>query len=208
MKCLSLSILFTFLKDQEDSDEHAKTYAHLSEGCPVCHENLQWLALVIKTTAEDKSFEFSEETIAALVARLKEQAAPAQRLIRQYIARLIFDTGVLPQPAYGRLTKEEFVIRHALYRAEGYDIDLRFELSYETNDEQLIGRVLWKRQDATKIVNFMVELLQDGSLISATNTNLRGTFKFENLMLKSYDMKISIPEGEINLERVQTARSV
>src|SRR5262245_47092090 len=99
MECLSLSILFTFLKDQEDSNEHAKTYAHLCSGCPVCHENLQWLALVIKTAAEDRSFDFSEEKLLAIVARFKEQVAAGLQPIRQYIAKLIFDSGIPLQPA-------------------------------------------------------------------------------------------------------------
>src|SRR5262249_10092342 len=108
MECLSWVQLLKYLQGQINNNEHVIISSHLFllKGCPVCHENLQWLEKVISTVAEDESFEFSEETITAIVAWFKEnkQGATAQRPIRQYIARLIFDTGVLPKPVYGRLT--------------------------------------------------------------------------------------------------------
>jgi hypothetical protein len=208
MKCLSLFVLFKYLKDQEDSGERAIIFAHLSTGCQACHEKLQWLEMTISTAAADQSFEFSEETIIAIVARFKQQAASGLRPIRQYIARLIFDSGIPLQLAEARLNKEKPLVRRMLYNAEGYDIDLKFTWSNKSNDERLAGQILSERCDAIEPTQFKVELLQHASVISATTTDKHGVFKFDRLMPGTYDLKVSVPNGEINLERVPTARAL
>ena len=208
MKCLSLVKLLNYLQNPAENRERNRVDAHLATGCQVCNENLKWVEMVISITAEDRSFEFSEETIAAIVAQFKERAAAGLRPIRQYIAELIFDSGLLPQFAGGRPDSEEPTGRRALYHAEGYDIDLRFVLSDENNDERLIGQVRPEQWDTPELAPFKVQLIQDGSVISAANTDGRGVFKFAHLISGIYDMKVSVPDGEINLERVPTARAL
>lgn len=208
MKCLSLAKLFNYLQKPAYNGECARIYTHLSTQCQGCMENLHWLELVISSAAQDRSFEYSEETLATIVARFKEQTAIGLRPSRQYIAKLIFDSGLLPQLVDARSDSDESAGRQALYHAEGYDIDLRFDLSREHNDEQLIGQVLPEHCDAPELPQFKVQLLQHGSVISATNTDVQGEFIFTQLMSGMYDLKVSVPAGEINLERVPTARAL
>src|SRR5262249_11853362 len=159
-------------------------------------ENLQWLDTVITLTAQDRSFEFPEATIAAIVAQFRQLTATEVRPIRQLVARLIFDSLLPQQFADLRSASAGAAGLSGLYQAEGYHIDLRFELSDENNDEQLIGQVLPEQWDATELTQFKVQLLQHGSVISATNTNARGVFKFPQLMSGTYDLKVSVPDGE------------
>lgn len=208
MKCLTLAKLLNYLQNPADNRERAGISLHLSAGCRVCNENLQWLEVVISSAARDQSFEFPEETIAAIVARFKQQTAAGLRPIRQYIARLIFDSGTLPQLAGARMPSKKAARRQALYQAEGYDIDLIFLFSAEHNDEQLTGQVVPEHGDATELTPFKVELLQHDSVISATNTDKHGVFEFSQLISGTYDLKVFVPDGEIKLERVSTARAL
>src|SRR5262245_17955285 len=83
MKCLSLALLFYYLQKPANNHECARIYAHLSTGCQVCHGNLKWLDLVISSAAQDRSFEYSEETLAGILAPLKEQIAAGLLRIEQ-----------------------------------------------------------------------------------------------------------------------------
>jgi hypothetical protein len=215
MECLSLSILLKHLQDQDDNGEHVVIYAHLSTGCQVCHENLQWLNKVITLAAEDKSFEFSEETLAAIVTRLKEQVAIDLQIkeqkpiglqpIRRFFAELIFDSGGLPQLVEARLRSKEPLVRRTLYQAEGYNIDLKFTWSNKSNDERLDGQVLLKDCGVTTPAQVKVELLQQGSVVFSATTDEYGVFECYRLTPGTYEMKIIVPDGEINLTRVSTA---
>src|SRR5262249_10112186 len=190
MACPALSKLILYLQNREARSEHTEIYEHLSTRCPDCFEklpwiekvlaevtkhrllrlsveNLRWLEAILATVVDDSSFEFSEEAITVIVAQFKEQAAPTQRSIRQYIAELIFEKVLLPQFADTRPHSEEVSGRRALYHAEGYDIDLRFVLD-KNNGERLIGQVRPDHWDTPELPQFKVQLLQRGSLISAT----------------------------------------
>jgi hypothetical protein len=205
--CLTLSLLLKYQQGQETSSQHVMVYAHLATGCRICHENQRWLDLVINAAASDRSFDFSEETLAAIITKFKKQYAARQQPIRQYFAELIFERLLTPQFADTRPQSEEVSGRRALYHAAGYDIDLRFVLD-KNNGERMIGQVRPDHWDTPDLPTFKVELLQDGSVVSAMNTNGRGRFIFAQLISGTYDLKVSVPEGEINLERVPTARSL
>ena len=207
MECLSLNKLFTYLQNPTQIRGRGRIDEHLSSGCPLCNQNLQWLEMVTTAAAEDRSFDFPEETIAAVVADFKARTAPHVLPIGQRIARLVFDSFLSPQLADVRSAATATAGRQVLYHTEGYHIDLRFELSDDNNDEQLIGQVLPERWDATELTQFKVQLLQGGSVVSATSTNAHGVFKIAPLVSGTYDLKVSVPDGEINLERVPTARS-
>jgi hypothetical protein len=238
MECCSLKALLNYAQDTLDSTDRAAIYTHVfaCKGCgeklQLLLENLQLWQAIRRLAAEDQSFEFSEEVISAIVswfksasagaqsleiseetivaiaAQLKQQTAAGLQPIRQFFARLIFDTGVLPEFAYERDPSNKIVRRSELFQAEGYDIDLLFIFYKTTNNERVAGQVVPEQGAAVVPTPFKVELLQQGSVISATNTNQYGFFKFTRLVADTYDLKISVPEGEINLERVQTARAM
>lgn len=205
MKCLSLISLYNYLQDPQRLNDGSKVATHLSSGCPVCHRNLQWLESVALSASEDRSFEFPEATIAAVVARFKEWTV-TRTPVRQRIAQLVFDSLNLPQLADVRSASVGTGARQMLYHADGYDIDLRFELSDETDEERLIGQVLPEDWDATELSQFKIQLLQGDAVVSATNTNAHGVFKIAQLASGIYDLKVSVPEAEINIEQVATAR--
>jgi hypothetical protein len=207
MKCLSLISLYYYLQNPRRLIEGSRIAAHLSSGCPVCNHNLQWLEGVTLSASEDRSFDFPEATIAAVVARFKEWTV-TRTPIRQRIAQLVFDSLNLPQLADVRSGSVGMGARQMLYHADGYDIDLRFELSDETDEERLIGQVLPEHWDATELSQFKIQLLQDNAVVSATNTNAHGVFKIAQLASGVYDLKVSVPEAEINIEQVASARAM
>src|SRR5262245_30206371 len=116
MECLSLNKLFTYLQNRAQIRGQARIEAHLSSGCPTCNENLRWLEIVTTTTAEDRSFNFSDETIAAIVTQFKTQTAADVLPLRQRIARLVFDSFLSPQFTDARSAAAAALNRQVLYQ--------------------------------------------------------------------------------------------
>lgn len=202
MNCLSLEELLEYLHGAGAEAERAARAAHLETGCPQCLENQRWLLAVERLAAADDSITFPEQVIARVVSEFRKQAA-ARPPLRQLFVQLIFDS-LFPQrlapvrTAPGSETPA--ISRQVLYRAEGYDIDLRFERSDETED--LIGQVqAGHRAPASPLP---VQLWRDNEQTFSTQTNARGIFRFTGIPAGSYQLKIQVPEGEISIPQMTT----
>src|SRR5262249_29974566 len=101
--------------------------------------------------------------------------------------------------------REEDTGRESLYRAAGYDIDLKFVLLDDNNKERLIGQILSEQETGTEPTQFKVQLLRHGSVVDTTNADDTGEFMFAQLISGTYDLKVFVRDGEINIERVPTA---
>ncbi len=210
MKCPSLAKLLDCLQGQLPADEHSTVLAHLSSGCPDCRENHVWLEDVLRLASEDKSFEYSEETIEQIVTYFKARPAAPSPSLRQFFARLIFDSFAPYQMADVRSDMAGGPAvsgRQMLFQAQGYDIDLRFEKAEDSADEELIGQVLFGKQSASGLDHLSAHLFKGEAEIDQVKTDARGIFKFARVPAGVYNLKIKVPEGEINICEVATART-
>lgn len=209
MACIELTKLLMYQRGEGSVLERTHISAHLLSNCVSCNQSIDWLQKIESSMATDHSFDFPESVIALAVTRFREWTgtAAATAPIRQFFAKLLFDSFEVSQLADVRSSAGAASSRQMLYRSDGYDIDLRFELSPENNTEQLIGQVLPESWDATELLQFRVQLLQNGTVVSATHTNARGIFTIVPLTSGTYDLRVSVPDGEINLEKVPTARA-
>jgi hypothetical protein len=207
MGCPSLNQLFDFARERMSAPERETIMTHLATGCPRCQENQRWLAEVLRLTAEDKSFDFPEEVIARVVAWMRPRPVEDRMPLGKLIAQLVFDSLRTPQLAGVRaeLTTEG-AGRQMLYRADGYDIDLRFEQTEDGEAEELIGQILPEEKPATTD-EFTVWLLRDQAEIGRAQTDARGIFKFERIPSGLYDLRIEASGVEINISQVGSARA-
>jgi len=210
MKCPSLIKLLDCLQGRLPADDRSAVLAHLSSGCPGCRENHGWLEEVLRLASEDKSFEYPEETIQQVVSYFKTRPAASSPSLRQFFARLIFDSFTPFQMADVRsdLASSPAVAgRQMLFQAEGYDIDLRFEQADDSADEELIGQVLSGKQSPAGLDLLSAHLLKDEAEIDYVKTDARGIFKFARVPAGVYNLKIQVPEGEINICEIATAHA-
>jgi len=210
MNCPSLISLLDFLQGQLPADERSAVLAHLSSGCPSCRDNQRWLEEVLRLVFEDKSFEYSEETIQQVVSNFKARSATSSPTAPQFFARLIFDSFTSNQLVDVRsdLAGTLWVSgRQMLFHAAGYDIDLRFEQAEDSDDEELIGQILSEKQLPAGFGRLSAHLIKGEAEIDNVKTDERGIFKFARVPAGVYNLKIQVPEGEINILEVATAHS-
>lgn len=208
MGCPDLNTLADFAHGLLPDPARSEIASHLTNGCPMCQEHQTWLMTVANLTATDHSFDFPEWVIRRIVTQFEAAAVTPLAQLRQFVARLVFDS--FAAHSLSEVRSEAVSLangRQVLYQAEGYDIDLRFEPAETGEQEELIGQVLSQQPPGTEIAPFSIQLLQDGNTINQTVTNSRGIFKLTQIASGAYDLKISVPEGEINISPLTTARA-
>ena len=208
MGCPNLNNLADYARGLLSGDESGAIASHLSSGCQPCREQHTWLSDVARVTTQDHSFEYPEWIIKRVVAQFEAQSVTSLIKIRQFFAQLIFDSlnpNQLADMRSGMAGMGKAAGRQTLYQAEGYDIDLRFEQSEGTNIEELIGQILPEQASGIELAGINVWLIKNNRAISQARTNTRGIFKFMGVVSGTYDLKISAPEGEINIQELTTA---
>jgi len=210
MKCPTLDELFDSLNGQLPPHVRAEVDSHLEAGCLDCQEQHELLTTTLQVASDDKSFEFSPEAISRAVSYFKEQTVEDTKPLGQILARLIFDSLMPSQLAPVRSGLLESIApagRQVLYNAGSYDVDLRFERGEDTNDEDLIGQILPDNRLPSNIDGMAVQLLQDEIEVAHAHANKRGVFIFLRIASGIYELKIRVPDGEITINRVQTAQA-
>ena len=208
MGCPDLNLLADFARGVLAEPARSEVASHLTSECSSCQANQAWLTTVSNLTATDHSFDFPEWVIRRAVTQFEAGAVTPLAQLRQLVARLMFDS--LATPSLAAVRSEATYMpsgRQVLYQAEGYDIDLRFEPADEGEQEELIGQILSQQLHGTELAPLSIQLWKDGQAINQTSTNARGIFKLANIASGSYDLKISVPEGEINISPLATARA-
>jgi hypothetical protein len=209
--CPSLERLLQFLHGEILKEERAAVERHLAEGCRHCEEEQSWLAAVLDLTASDHSFEFSDDVIDRTVERFTA-AFPRPSLLDRVRASLTFDSyqmqpllGLRNGPAAQGTPAE----RQMLFQTDSYNVDLRFEAVQvaqgDGDFENLIGQIL-PATESQEFIVFTVRLIRDGVEVGQAVTNEHGMFKFNRIPSGVYRLQVAVPEGEILLEDVRSAR--
>jgi hypothetical protein len=191
-------------------EERAAVHAHFSSGCPHCREDQSWLEEALRLASEDKLFEYPEETIQQVISYFTTRPEDPALSLRQFFARLIFDSFTPYQMADVRLDLAggaAYAGRQMLFHAEGYDIDLRFEQAEDSTDTELIGQILSEKRTPMELDQRSARLLKGEAEIDSVKTNVRGIFRFARVQAGVYNIKIQVPEGEINIYEVAAVRA-
>jgi hypothetical protein len=214
MNCPPLNGLLDYSQQVLPQNERAGIESHLVTGCRQCAENLHWLSEVAWLTAQDRSFDFAEETLRGLTVWFQEQTVRPPRTLRRLVARLVFDS-LLPQqlaPVRSETHHPDVAPlaagRQMLFQADGYDVDLRFEAIEDLATEDLLGQVLPQEAALPDIAGARVALCQAEQELQRAQTDQRGLFRFAQVPSGVYELKIQVSEGEIELNHVPTARAV
>lgn len=158
----------------------------------------------------DDSFEFPEEIIQQVLTQFKSQPLTAQSPVRQLLARLVFDSFAPRHFAEIRADTaigDDVAGRQMLFRAEEYDIDLKCEQSSDYEVEVMFGQIVPQSERRPDMNDLTVALMQGDAIINRVRTDSRGNFRFERIISGNYDLKIQVPEGEINIHDVVTTRA-
>ena len=206
MRCATLEDLLALIRGTMDAGPKSALQAHMSSGCRTCAENHRWLTETLAATAEDDSFDFSEETIAWSVAQFKAASASAPSKM-QILARLVFDNLLLTRTVEVRSMAAPAVSRQMLYQAGGYDVDLRVEQFEAASAVLIMGQIVGTAKKPGELAGLSVELMRHDSGFGQedkkqTETDARGMFRLRDVTPGEYDIVIHVPEGDLSINAI------
>ncbi len=201
MACVPLDDLLALIRGTIEAGTKALVEAHMSSGCVTCAENYRWLTAMLSVTAEDNSFDFSEEAIQWSVAQFKAASA-AMPSKKQILARLIFDNLLPARPVEVRSMAAPAISRQVLYQAGAYEVDLRLEQLEAASAIVILGQIVSTEKKSGGLAGLSVEMALYTSGAGhedtkQTETDSRGMFRLRDVTPGEYDIIIHVPEGDL-----------
>ena len=206
MACAPLEDLLALIQGTLEAEAIAVVQAHMSSGCGTCAENYRWLTAMLAVTAQDDSFDFSEETINWSVAQFKAASAsmPSKK---QILARLIFDNLLPARTVEVRSMAAPAISRQVLYQAAAYEVDLRLEQLEAASAIVILGQIVSTEKKSGGLAGLSVEMLRYAPEAGQedakhTETDSRGMFRFRDVTPGEYDIIIHVPEGDLLINAI------
>lgn len=202
VNCFTYQQLMDFAEGTLDPKDHQALLERIAGGCGRCREEADLLKTMVALMRSDRYGEAPAKvvnTTIGLFERLRKNLLPEQ-IKRRVQAWLAFDS--LQQPALAGIRNAKGAGKQLLYKAEGYDIDLRFSPVDPGEFENVMGQIL-QQSSAAGMADTVVSLSFEGQEVLMTTTDAFGIFIFRNLPpQKKYDLKITLPEVEIHIGEV------
>jgi hypothetical protein len=204
MECFSLEQLADLAEGRSGAAERSTLERHMAKGCGQCQTNWQWVQRIYALTAADTTLEPPDWLVKrALAAFANQKAAPKKAGFHKIIAALVFDSFSPLQ--FADLRKVGEAGRQLVYRADAYDIDLRFLPSENVRRENVIGQVLGPRPDFSDVSGAQVVVCKGKRKIASVETNEVGVFNLHNLPQGKYDLTIRLGTQEVHIGGAATS---
>jgi RNA polymerase sigma factor (sigma-70 family) len=199
--CPPVDRLLLFLQHELSPEENAQVRAHLDAGCGPCGKRFAKLQKV-SSAAAGWSLSYPPDWLSAQVLGLFERVrgAPTESSLKRAFALLVADNCAKGQLLGFR--SAGVMPRHLLYRTASYDIDLSVDDSDPQDSLVLMGQSIPLHKELTIMVGAKVELL-NGPQVWTTFANAFGEFIFKNVPQGTYDLKITLPDEQIEIAQVE-----
>ncbi|HET8675381.1 MAG TPA: hypothetical protein VFO63_06330 [Blastocatellia bacterium] len=201
MKCPRFATLIDYIDGRLGDDPASLVASHLGAGCLKCDRVRQWYVRVRDIAATDDLIEPPAWVLKRALRLFNRERAPTTAgKLKQFIARLVFDS--LSQPVIEGVRLTQSPVRQLLYRADAYSIDLQIAHS-EESVAGVYGQVLREGETRFGSVNGLrIELAGEGRVLDSTLTNEMGEFEFAKVRQGHYELRIDMREGTLTIPQL------
>jgi len=143
--------------------------------CDVCNTTADWLSRTLTDAAAERNTAVPEQVLHNARAIFALRALDQIHVRHGLLAHLIFDS--FTQPALqGVRSEQRLDVRHLLYDAGAYAIDVRLEHERGTPDVAMIGQIHSAADAAQHVAHMSVTLTSNKQAIAHTVSNQFGEF--------------------------------
>jgi len=202
MEHYSLEKWADFARQVIGEQERAQMQSHLdSDGCKKCSKVLGLWRRVQTTARREQSYQPPDSAVRSIKGTFAVQGPRrATRSVRA-IAELLFDSARNPLPAGVRSSGT--ALRHLLYGAGDYRIDVRIETQANADKVAVVGQVL-NSDDPDEIVGAVpVSLVRAGKVLSESLTSPFGEFDVECDRGGPFELRVTLPTEVLILPLIQ-----
>jgi hypothetical protein len=207
MRCPSFEKLVDYLDGRLGQADASAVAVHLETGCGRCMESRQWYEQVSAIAASDDSLE-PPPWVLKRALRIFEAGRSKPRLVERLgraVASLVWDS--LAQPDLVGVRSMQTASRQLLYRAGDYSIDLQIA-ARDPSSAELLGQVLRESETTFEsVTGIAIDLIREGRPIQSTTASKLGEFAIKGVEPGVYDLRLYLPEGSVDIERLPVIQS-
>lgn len=161
--------------------------------CDACNATAAWLSRTLTDAAADRNTAVPEQVLHNARAIFALRALDNIHVQRGLLARLVFDS--FTQPALqGVRSEQRLDVRHLLYDAGTYAIDVRLEHERGTPDVAMIGQIHSATNADQNIAHMHVTLTSNQHLVAHTVSNQFGEFTLKYRPQSGLGLHLGDPE--------------
>ena len=163
-----------YLRGLVDVQEHSEMTRHLSECCS-CQATHNLFARVAVRMQADLLYEIPEQVIRNARAIFPANAPAKRTLLQKLTGSLVFDS--FQQPALAGARSGTPGMRHALYEAGDYSVDIRLEEERGSTRVNMVGQLALRSQATDSFDGVPIMLLSGRKLVAEAISNQFGEFQ-------------------------------
>ena len=186
-----------YVRGLVDAQEHSEMARHLSE-CNSCRATHDLLARFAVRMQADLQYEIPEPVIRNARAIFSTNAPAKRTLLQKLTGILVFDS--FQQPALAAVRSGTPGMRHALYEAGEYSVDIRLEEERGSTRMTMVGQLALRSHATDSFDGVPIMLMSGRKVVAEAVSNEFGEFQL------SYDprpqLKLHVPIHE-RRERIE-----
>ncbi len=163
-----------YLRGLVDVQEHSEMTRHLSE-CSSCRATHDLFARVAVRMHSDLQYEIPENVIRNARAIFAANAPAKRTLLQRLTGSLVFDSFLQPALAGARTGTPG--MRHALYEAGDYSVDIRLEEERGSTRVNMVGQLALRSHTSDALDRVPVMLLSGRKVVAESVSNEFGEFQ-------------------------------
>ena len=177
-----------YLRRLVNVQEHSEMTSHLSE-CSSCRATHDLFARFAARMQADLQFEVPEYAIRNARAIFRANAPAKRTLLQKLTASLVFDS--FQQPALAGARTGTPGMRHALYEAGDYSVDIRLEEERGSTRVNMVGQLALRSSTSNTLEGVPVMLFSGRKVLAQSVSNEFGEFQLS--YAPSPRLKLHVP---------------
>lgn len=162
------------LRGFSDGDRAVALESHWQQ-CESCSATVGWLSKTLAAAANERTIEVPAQVVHNARAIFALRGMDRVQVHRGLLARLVFDS--FAQPALqGVRSEQRLDVRHLLYEADGFAIDVRLEHERGVPAISMIGQIHDPADSDQHIAQIPVTLSSANGVVAQTVANQFGEF--------------------------------
>lgn len=185
-----------YVRGAVNAAEQLEMSEHLLN-CDACRDECNLLARVAVKAQADRRYEVPENALRNARALFALPGKPKKTVLRKVAGYLVFDS--FQEPSFAGARSRVQNMRHALYEADDYSVDVRLEHS-DSCRVNLVGQLAVRSQAVSSLDGIPVVLMSGRQVLAEALSNEFGEFQLEYEPKRQLKLCVPILERRERIE--------
>jgi hypothetical protein len=186
-----------YVRGLANTTDQREMSAHLVE-CSSCRDEHDLLARLVIRMQADLQYQVPEYALRNVRALFAAKAQAKKTVLQKLVGHLVFDS--LQRPALAGARSNAHGMRHALYEAGDYSVDLRLEEHASSTRMNMVGQLTVRSQTISSLDGIPVLLMSGREILAEAVSNEFGEFQLDYQPKQRLKLYVPIQQRKERIE--------